>query len=151
MWISNENFHETKVVYLEKLCKIGIQHFLFEPQKIEKILVYREVPELLEIANEPLPSSPPPLLSAAEHHSPPAYGGCRPCSSGPPADLKHVAWHVSWLPHHLPRALGLLVMRHAALPCAAPPFCPPPHHRARPGLDRPPPGTINFALKPSSL
>ena len=91
MWVSNENLHKTNVVDLEKLCKIGIQHFLFEPQKIEKILVYREVPELLEIANEPLPSSPPPLLSTAVHHSPPAYGGRRPRPSGPPADLKHSA------------------------------------------------------------
>ena len=27
MWVSNENLHKTKVIDLEKLCEIGIQHF----------------------------------------------------------------------------------------------------------------------------
>ena len=58
MWTSNENLPNTKVVYLEKLHKIGIQHFSFEPLKLEKILDYREVPENSEIVNRSLPPSP---------------------------------------------------------------------------------------------
>jgi len=82
MWTSNETLNKTKVVDLEKLHKFGSQHFSFEPKKIEKILVYQEVPEISEIANGSL--SPSPSLF------PP------PLTCTPPVDLVHDASAANW-------------------------------------------------------
>ena len=126
-------FMKQKLYILKSYARLVFNTFSFEPRKIEKILVYREVPKLLEITNEPLPSSPLLCFSAAAHDPPPAYGGRRPRPSGPPVDLKPAAWPASWLSLHLPHAPGLLVRHHAAPPCAAPLLPPPPRRRAVPG------------------
>ena len=52
--------------------------FSFEPSKKEIFLFYREVPELLEITDRPLPPSLPSLLLCFARRPPYAAGGPRP-------------------------------------------------------------------------
>ena len=63
-----EIFLKQKLEISKSCTSLVFNTFSFEPRKIEKILVYREVPRILEIANRSLPSSPslfPPPLAGA--------------------------------------------------------------------------------------
>ena len=49
-----------KLYILKSYTSLVFNTFSFEPRKIENIFVYREVPEILEIANRSLSPSPLP-------------------------------------------------------------------------------------------
>ena len=139
---------------MKSYAKLVFNTFSFEPSKKEIFLVYREVPELLEITNRPSPPSLPSLLLCFARGPPYAAGGPRPRrvrGQVDPRELSSATWPASWHLPTLTRVLGALPSRHAAPPCSSPPARSATLPSSRHSPDRPPPGAISFALEPSRL
>ena len=91
-----------KLQILKSYAKLVFNTFSFEPSKKEIFLVYREVPELLEITGRPSSSSLPSLLLCFACRPPYAAGGPRPWrirGQVDPRELSSATWPASW---HLP-------------------------------------------------
>ena len=150
MCTSNENLPKTKVVDLKSYTSLVFNTFSFEPRKIEKILDYREVSGISEIANRCLPSSPylfpPPLVVRCRWTSSTAH--LRP--SGPTkasGDTRMSAWPLL-APTRVPDPLA---RRHAARHAPRRLLRPPHRCRARPGQTDLPQVPFSFASMPSRL
>src|SRR6185312_9056645 len=90
----------------------------------EIFLVYREVPELLEITDRPSPPSLPSVSLCFARRPPYAAGGPRPRrvrGQVDPGKPSSATWPAPWHLPTLTRVLGVLPSCHATPPCAAPP------------------------------
>ena len=137
-----------KLQILKSYAKLVFNTFSFEPSKKEIFLVYREVPELLEITDRPSPPSLPSLLLCFARRPPYAAGGPRPRhvrGQVDPGERSSATWPAPWHISKRIRAPEALPSRHAAPPCSSPPARSARSPSSRPGPNRPPPDTNSLA------
>ena len=139
---------------MKSYASLVFNTFSFEPSKKEIFLVYREVPEFLEITNRPSSSSPLSVSLYLAAVRPYATGGPRPQrvrSQVDPRELSSATWPASWHLPTLTRVLGALPSRHTAPPCSSPPACSATSPPSLPRPVQPPPDANSLAQVLSGL